>query len=156
MTRPLQAIGAAILAVALLLLVGDRADSTTRRPRQRTIDAIAEAEYALPRGILARHRRYERAGRRCLDRPWNGGRGQVCGRHQVLVWDRTSRDGKRLGRVVKSRLGAAAAAALLLSESRAWCAAHPGECLCFWERLNRGDRSRLCARLEPDKYGGTS
>jgi len=140
-----------ILATLLALYLANSADSSPRRPTQRQIDRLAEAEHGLPHGLLRRHRRYERAtAQRCYDRPWNENRGQVCGPHQVLIWDRTSRDGKRLGRVVRGRLGAAAAGAMIMSRSRAWCAARPGVCRCPWELLNRGDRERLCRVLEPE------
>ena len=147
-----------ILATLLALYLANSADSSPRRPTQRQIDRLAEQEYGLPRGLLARHRRYERAqGWKCLERPWNDNRGQVCGPHQVLIWDRTSRDGKRLGRVVRGRLGAAAAGAMIMTRSRAWCAARVGKCKCPWELLNRGDRDRLCARLaEPTSKGDES
>ena len=132
-----------------------------RRVSWRQIDQVAEAEHGNAPGVLKRHRRYERAQRRCYPRPFNGGKSAVCGPHQILVWDMTSRDGKRLARLVKGRLGGAAAAALLLKESRLRFDKECGNkrnlrCVCPWQFLNNGDRSRLCARLEPNKRGGTS
>jgi len=147
---------ALFVALLLALYVANSADSSPRRPSQRTIDRTAEAERMLPRGILARHRAYERAQRRCYSRDWNRGKGQVCGPHQILVWDKTTRDGKRLGMIVKGRLGGAAAGALLMDDSRTWCAARPGVCPCPWARINWGDRVRLCAKLAPQASGGES
>jgi len=145
-----------IILLAVALYPANVAHSTTTRPTQRQIDRMAEAEYGLPRGVLARHRRYERAQRREYPRPWNSGRGAVCGRHQVLIWDRTSRDGKRLCQLVKGRGGAAWAAAWLMADSRRWCAARPGKCACPEARINFGDQTRLCARLMAGKQGDES
>jgi hypothetical protein len=153
MNRTHLKIGALVAAVLLYLLVG-RAESTTQRPTQAQIDRTPELEHSLPRGILDRHRRYERAQRRCYDRPWNKGRAQVCGPHQILVWDKTTRDGKRLARMVKGRGGSAWGIAVLLDDSRAdfarICGARrDAECVCPWQFLNNGDRTRLCAKLAP-------
>lgn len=137
----------ALMLLALVLANTSRAEGAPRRVSWHALDRLVETDRTLPRGILRRHRRYERASGRCYDRPWNDGRGQVCGAHQVLVWDSTSRDGRRLGRVVSTRVGAVAAAAMLLDESRAWCAARPGKCKCPWARLNWRDQWRLCAAL---------
>ena len=169
MTRAAAILFACTIAV-LTCLVALNASSSPARPTQRQIDRIAEAEYRLPSGILARHRGYERAmAGRCYDRDWNDNKGQVCGQHQILVWNRTSRDGKRLGRIVRTRLGGVAGAAYLMDASRSWCLRKdkgssldkgPGKvkkfCKCPWARLNFGDQTRLCGRLEPDKQGDES
>ena len=151
MTR--AALFALALALALLLsLIAENAPATTARPTQAQMDTLTEREHSLPAGLLRRHRRYERARGRCYPRYWNKGRGAVCGPHQVLIWDRTTRDGKRLGRVANSRLGAAAVIGLLLKDSRARFNKECGKerslrCVCPWQFINNGDRVRLCAKL---------
>ena len=151
-----------ILATLLALYLANAADSSPRRPTQRQIDRPAEMEYGHPKQILYRHRRYERAKYKCYPRRFNNGKAAVCGPHQILVWDMTSRDGKMLARIVNTRGGAAWAGALLLKLSRDRFNRECGkrrdlDCVCEWQRLNNGDRDRLCARLaEPTSKGDES
>jgi len=141
-----------IILLAVALYPANVAHSTTTRPTQRQIDSIAEAEHGHRSGLLAAHRRYERAQRRCYSRKFNGGKSQVCGPHQILIWDKTTRDGQRLGALVKGRLGGAWAASLLLKLSRERFNKKCGkernlDCVCPGQWLNFGDRTRLCKRL---------
>lgn len=119
------------------------------RPGLRDVEALAEQVERLPFGILARHRAYERAEASIYLRPWSGGRGAVCGRHQIAVQDITSPDGARLCALARTTLGGVAEIARQLDESRRWCAARPGRCACPWARLNYGDQTRLCRALAP-------
>jgi len=100
----------------------------------------------LPSGILARHRAYERAESSIYLRPWSGGRGAVCGRHQVSVTDITSPDGEGRCRDAQSPVAAQGIAARMLADSRKYCA-KSGKCLCPFERYNPGDAAGICAAL---------
>jgi len=145
MTRS-RAISLACALCAAALAIAAHAGA---RPGLRALEAVAEQVKQLPFGILARHRAYERAEASIYLRPWSGGRGAVCGRHQIAVQDITSPDGARLCALARTALGGVAEIARQLDESRRWCAARPGRCACPWARLNMGDQARLCRALAP-------
>jgi len=146
----------ALLVIILWAWLTGPVQAAPDRAGWAEIDRPPERHYHLPWGILARHRRYERTAERHLPlregalylRPWTDGRGAVCGAHQVSIVDVLSPDGARLCALARTPGGAAWEAARQMAESRRWCAARPGECLCPWARINWKDQVRLCATLE--------
>jgi hypothetical protein len=161
--RRRSTVGTGLLLAAPALVAGTLLMTTHLSPLAapttldlRHLEAMAEAHYQLPSGLLARVRAYEGDKDVVRRRP----AGLVCGRYQVWAGESW-----RLCRMARGPAGQWIAAQLL-AESRASC--YDGRqsdksevdgkavaglrprlrCPCEWARWNWGDRTALCLALD--------